>query len=75
MFPYFGIQSEHVSNDRYQEYIRDKSAQPHILACITTFLENDVRSKTSCVRMVTISIFSSPCPRVTFYDVISAKCR
>ena len=27
---------------RYQEYIRDKSVQPHIVACITTFFENDV---------------------------------
>ena len=26
----------------YQEYIRDKSVQPRILVCITTFFENDV---------------------------------
>ena len=25
-----------------QEYIRDKSVQPHFLVCITTFFENDV---------------------------------
>ena len=25
-----------------QEYIRDKSVQPRILACITTFFQNDV---------------------------------
>ena len=29
-------------NQYEQEYIRDKSVQPRILACITTFFENDI---------------------------------